>query len=197
MPSLKTRHGIVFGARDVFALFVYGDGLGNGLEKAGLFLFVPGPLLLGHCCEEQLDFRLGSLEILSRMIVFRYTGPRESGGTSAFVCSPDTSTVSPGAIFLSSSSVHNQSGYSSSSSAMIFGWALVYPRPLSSAPPATELLGLAGFLDATPCVDDGPVPDFALDVEGVCGSDSGWDLPAVLEDCVGLLAPSMEIDDGA
>lgn len=84
---------------------------------------------------------------------------------------------------------------------MILGCALVYPRPLSSAPPGTELFGLeGGFLDAAApfvVVEDGPVPDFALDVEGVCGSDSGWDLPAVFEDCVGLPAPSMEIDGGA
>ncbi len=71
--------------------------------------------------------------------------------------------------------------------------AFVNPNPLNSVPPGTELLGLGGVVAAAElafCL--------AVDVDGVCGSERGCEMPAVLEDCVGLAAPpSMAMDGGA
>ncbi len=68
---------------------------------------------------------------------------------------------------------------------------MVYPRPRSSWPPATLLLGLAG---GATVLDGEPV--FALEVDGVCGSDRGWERPGVAEDLVGWgPAPSAAVTE--
>ena len=95
---------------------------------------------------------------------------------------PAKSTLSPIASApgrFSSSNDHSHSGYSSSSIASTFGFAFVYPKPLSSLPPGTELRGLVGVFPSFVLVDPGV---FAVEVEGVCGSDRGCDIPDVFED---------------
>lgn len=110
---------------------------------------------------------------------------------------PDKSALDspPAPTFFSSSNVHSHSGYSSSSFALTFGLAFVYPSPRRSWPPGTELLTLivAGFLGSP--LTAAP-SGFALEVDGVCGSERGCEIPWVREDCVGL-TPSIEMEAGA